>query len=44
MGLFTALLLAAAPALTPSVESKPVVPVAKPAETSEPRTMIHTQL
>jgi len=34
MGLVTALLLAAAPALTPPVESKPVVPAAKPAETS----------
>ena len=34
MGLVTALLLAAAPALTPPVESKPVVPVSKPAETS----------
>jgi hypothetical protein len=34
MGLFTALLLTAAPALTPPVESKPVVPVAKPAETT----------
>lgn len=32
MGLVTALLLAAAPALTPAVESKPVVPAAKPAE------------
>ena len=34
MSLVTALLLAAAPALTPPVESKPVVPAAKPAETS----------
>ena len=34
MSLFTALLLAAAPALTPPVESKPVVPAAKPAETT----------
>src|SRR5215468_8842544 len=34
MGLFTALLLTAAPALTPPVESRPVVPVAKPAETA----------
>jgi len=34
MGLLTALLLAAAPALTPPVESKPVTPAAKPAETA----------
>jgi len=35
MSLFTALLLAAAPALTPPpVESKPVVPAARPAETT----------
>ncbi len=34
MGLFTALLLAAAPVFTPPVESKPVVPAAKPAETA----------
>jgi len=35
MSLFTALLLAAAPALIPPpVESKPVVPAAKPAETT----------
>lgn len=34
MGLFTALLLAAAPALTPPVESRRVVPAAKPAETA----------
>jgi hypothetical protein len=34
MGLVTALLLAAAPALTPAVESKPVLPAAKPAETA----------
>jgi hypothetical protein len=34
MGLFTALLLAAAPALTPPVESQPVTPAAKPAETA----------
>jgi hypothetical protein len=34
MGLITALLLTAAPALTPPVESKPVVPAARPAETT----------
>jgi len=34
MGLVTALLLAAAPALAPPVESKPVLPAAKPAETA----------
>jgi len=34
MGLLTALLLTAAPAITPPVESKPVVPATKPAETS----------
>jgi hypothetical protein len=34
MSLFTALLLAAAPALTPPVESRPVTPAAKPAETA----------
>jgi hypothetical protein len=34
MGLITALLLTAAPALTPFVESKPVVPAARPAETT----------
>ena len=34
MSLFTALLLTAAPALTPPVESKPVVPASNPAETS----------
>lgn len=34
MGLFTALLLTAAPALTPPVESSPVVPAAKSAETA----------
>ena len=34
MGLVTALVLAAAPALTPPVESRPVVPAAKPAETA----------
>ena len=34
MGLFTALLLAAAPAFTPPVESRPVTPAAKPAETA----------
>jgi hypothetical protein len=34
MGFVTALLLTAAPALTPPVESQPVVPAAKPAETT----------
>lgn len=34
MGFVTALLLTAAPALTPPVESRPVVPAAKPAETT----------
>ncbi len=34
MSLITALLLAAAPALTPPVESKPLVPAARPAETA----------
>ena len=34
MGLITALLLTAAPALPPPVESRPVIPVTKPAETA----------
>lgn len=34
MSLLTALLLTAAPALTPPMESKPVAPAAKPAETT----------
>src|SRR5215472_10478650 len=34
MSLFTALLLAAAPVLAPPVESKPITPAAKPAETA----------
>ena len=34
MGLLTALLLTAAPVITPPLESRPVVPAAKPAETA----------